>query len=124
MLKLPSTIRCWAKQVLILSALSVFSPLHSHAQDTSYHAVRLNNGNPIIEPDMFTDSSDGRNINGPSMIRIPDWIPANRRANPNAQYYLYFGHHSGDYIRMAWSSNIEGPYTYMMTSETLATEAY
>ena len=106
-----STIKYWARKVLILSALSVFLPLHSHAQETPYQAVRLNNGNPIIEPGMFTDSSDGRNINGPSMIRIPDWIPANRRANPNAQYYLYFGHHSGDYIRMAWSSNIEGPYT-------------
>ena len=106
-----STIKYWARKVLILSALSVFLPLHSHAQEAPYQAVRLNNGNPIIEPGMFTDSSDGRNINGPSMIRIPDWIPANRRANPNAQYYLYFGHHSGDYIRMAWSSNIEGPYT-------------
>ena len=111
MFNLPSKITCWAKKTLILSTIALFAPLHSHAQNSPYQAVRLNNGNPIIEPDMFTDSDDGENINGPSMIRIPDWIPANRRANPNAQYYLYFGHHSGDYIRMAWSRNIEGPYT-------------
>lgn len=81
------------------------------AQTPSYEAIRLNNGNPIITPSMFTNSSDGENINGPSLIRVPDWIPTNQRAHSTAQYYLYFAHHSGDYIRMAWAANIEGPYT-------------
>ena len=81
------------------------------AQESPYQAIRLNNGNPIITPSMFNNSSDGDNINGPSLIRVPSWIPTSQRAHPSARYYLYFGNHSGDYIRMAWAANIEGPYS-------------
>ena len=49
---------------------------------------------------------DGDNINGPSLIKVPSWVK-----NPIAKYYLYFGHHQGIYIRMAYSDNIEGPWT-------------
>ncbi|MEP3837288.1 MAG: hypothetical protein ABJM36_06550 [Algibacter sp.] len=101
--------RCFvAINTLVLIILNVTV---SFAQTPSYEAIRLNNGNPIIEPSMFTNPSDGENINGPSLIRVPDWIDPINRANPTAQYYLYFAHHSGDYIRMAWAANIEGPYT-------------
>ena len=65
--------------------------------DFPYQAVRINDGNPIIEPSMFSNSYDGNNINGPSLIRVPEWIPMNKRANISAQYYLYFAHHQGDY---------------------------
>ena len=34
--------------------------------------------NPIIRPDM--DGRMGTNVNGPSLIRVPDW-PQNRLAN-------------------------------------------
>ena len=51
------------------------------------------------------------NINGPSIIRVPDWIPAAERVNPNAQYYMYFGHHIGFSIRMAWSDSLTGDWT-------------
>lgn len=88
------------------------------AQTPDYQAIRLNNGNPIIEPSMFTNASDGENINGPSLIRVPDWIATGNRAHASAQYYLYFAHHSGDYIRMAWAANIEGPYTLYDDSST------
>ena len=53
---------------------------------------------------------EGENVNGPSLIRIPDWISPENRANRSAVYYLYFGHHTGDYIRMAWAENITGPW--------------
>lgn len=43
------------------------------------------------------------NINGPSLIKVPDWIP-----NPLGKYYLYFAHHAGDYIRLAYSDHLEG----------------
>lgn len=102
----------WPKLFVFVVLLSGFVTIPvAHAQDFPYQTIRLNNGEPIIEPSMFSNSDDGENINGPSLIRIPDWIPTNRRANSSAQYYLYFGHHSGDYIRMAWAANIEGPYT-------------
>ena len=51
------------------------------------------------------------NINGPSIIRVPDWIPVAERVNPNAQYYMYFGHHIGFTIRMAWSDSLTGDWT-------------
>ena len=53
---------------------------------------------------------EGDNINGPSLIRIPDWIAPQDRADIAARYYLYFGDHAGDYIRMAWAENITGPW--------------
>jgi hypothetical protein len=47
----------------------------------------------------------GSNINGPSLICVPDWIE-----NPLGRYYLYFAHHRGEYIRLAYSDQIEGPW--------------
>ena len=41
--------------------------------------------NPIIDPHM--DGRMGGNINGPSLIRVPDWL-----ADPLGRYYLYFAH--------------------------------
>jgi hypothetical protein len=63
---------------------------------------RLKN-NPIISPDMH--ESLGKNITGPSLIHVPDWI-----SNPLGKYYLYFGAHKGDYIRLAYSERLEGPW--------------
>ena len=48
------------------------------------------------------------NINGPTVIRVPDWIPVAQRVHPKAKYYLYFGHHIGHDIRMAWSDSLTG----------------
>jgi hypothetical protein len=45
------------------------------------------------------------NINGPSIIRVPDWIE-----NPLGRYYLYFSHHKGSYIRLAYADHPEGPW--------------
>tara|TARA_R110000824_G_scaffold144739_3_gene312786 strand:+ start:799 stop:2319 length:1521 start_codon:yes stop_codon:yes gene_type:complete len=61
--------------------------------------------NPIIIPKMLSEKIND-NINGPSLIKVPDWVE-----NPLGKYYLYFAHHQGKYIRMAYSDNVEGPYT-------------
>ena len=58
---------------------------------------------PIIVPDM--DERMGRNINGPSLIRVPEWVQ-----HPLGRYYLYFAHHQGRYIRLAFADDIEGPW--------------
>ncbi|MEM9684384.1 MAG: hypothetical protein AAF942_14025 [Pseudomonadota bacterium] len=63
---------------------------------------RLGDG-PIIRPDM--DARMGDNINGPSLIRAPDWLP-----DPLGRYYLYFGHHDGRYIRLAYADSVAGPW--------------
>ena len=58
----------------------------------------------VITPDMLP-ASDGANINGPSAVKVPDWMPGRLGA-----YYLYFAHHNGTYIRLAWSDSVEGPW--------------
>ncbi len=65
--------------------------------------VRRLPGNPIIRPGM--DARMGTNIQGPSAIRVPDWVK-----NPLGRYYLYFADHKGDYIRLAHADAVEGPW--------------
>jgi hypothetical protein len=48
----------------------------------------------------------GANIQGPSLIAAPDWLP--RRLG---RYYLYFADHKGAYIRLAYADALEGPWT-------------
>ena len=57
---------------------------------------------PIITKEMLSENL-GNNINGPSLIKVPDWIE-----NPLGKYYLYFAHHEGNHIRMAYSDTIDG----------------
>lgn len=66
--------------------------------------IRRFSTNPIIHPGL--DPQMGTNINGPSLMRVPDWLP-----NPLGRYYLYFGHHHGTYIRLAYADQLEGPWT-------------
>jgi hypothetical protein len=73
-----------------------------HAQD-SIRFERFKN-NPIITADLLP-GSDGEDINGPSLIKVPDWIP-----NKLGKYYLYFAHHKGKYIRLAYADNLKGPW--------------
>lgn len=49
---------------------------------------------------------DVLNINGASLIKVPDWLP-----NPLGKYYLYFAHHSGEFIRLAYSDNLFSGWT-------------
>jgi len=66
-------------------------------------AIRFD-GNPIIRPDMLP-AGDGDNINGPSLIATPDWLPGRL-----GKYYLYFAHHGGSYIRLAYADELAGPW--------------
>jgi hypothetical protein len=59
--------------------------------------------NPLITAEM--DKGIGTNINGPSLLRVPEWLP-----NPLGRYYLYFAHHNGEYIRLAYADALEGPW--------------
>ena len=58
---------------------------------------------PIVAP--YSDASIGTNIQGPSLIRVPDWIP-----DPLGRYYLYFADHKGQYIRLAYADSLTGPW--------------
>ena len=65
-------------------------------------------GGTGVENDSGTTTPTEQNIDGPSIIRIPDWIPVSERVDASAQYYAYFAHHGGDNIRLAWSDSITG----------------
>ncbi|MFP9061657.1 hypothetical protein ACLI4R_14130 [Natrialbaceae archaeon A-chndr2] len=71
-----------------------------HAIDTTIDRF---DENPLITP--ADDSRIGTNINGPSIIRTPDWLD-----DPLGQYYLYFAHHRGEYIRLAYADDLRGPW--------------
>lgn len=75
--------------------------------DICLNLTRLPN-NPIIRPGMDERMAESGvdNINGPSLIRVPEWVE-----NPLGRYYLYFAHHTGTYIRMAYADEIAGPWT-------------
>jgi len=59
--------------------------------------------NPVITPAL--SACIGENINGPSVLETPDWLP-----NRLGRYYLYFASHGGQHIRLACADAIEGPY--------------
>jgi len=87
-----------------------------------YHDERMNNAQPIITRSMFAAlgvDAQGDNINGACVVRLPEWLDPADRADPSAVYYLYFAHHSGNYIRMAWAADIEGPWTLYRTGSSV-----
>jgi len=60
--------------------------------------------NPIVTP--ASSPTIGDNINGPSLIRVPSWVE-----RPLGRYYLYFSHHAGKFIRLAYADRLSGPWT-------------
>lgn len=62
----------------------------------------------------------GQFTNGPTVIKVPNWVE-----NPLGTYYLYFGDHRGEEIRLAFSDSLSGPWTVstdpvLRIDETLA----
>ena len=50
--------------------------------------------------------TDGSNINGPTLVAVPSWVEG-----ALGKFYLYFSHHGGTYIRMAYADRVEGPWS-------------
>ena len=72
------------------------------AQTPAVTARRLSQ-NPLITT--RTSATLGDNINGPTIIRVPAWLK-----QPLGRYYMYFAHHMGGFIRLAYADVIEGPW--------------
>ena len=69
-------------------------------------------GGPLIAAEMFTaDEISGlepdalANINGPSVLRMPDWA-----TGAQATCHMYFAHHKGQSIRLAYADRLDGPW--------------
>jgi hypothetical protein len=67
-------------------------------------SVRRCAHNPLIRPE--TSPTLGDSIAGPSLIRAPDWLPSRL-----GRYYLYFAHHRGRFVRLAYADALCGPWT-------------
>jgi len=77
---------------------------HSAALDEpAKPTVRRLAQNPLIT--LNSSPSLGNNVNGPSIVRVPEWVQ-----RPLGRYYMYFAHHMGTYIRLAYADRIEGPW--------------
>jgi len=72
---------------------------------SGFVAVRLIDG-PILDgrtPGL--EGSLGENVNGPSLLRVPGWVSPRL-----GRYYLYFAHHRGRFIRLAYADRLTGPW--------------
>ena len=67
-------------------------------------------GGQLEASDEFPRASD--NINGPSVIQVSDWMRPRLANTPAAEanYFLYFAHHRGAYMRMAHARQLSGPW--------------
>lgn len=90
------------KYSLLLSLALLNSSFAQQAEPLNITVTRLGNG-PIIGPGMHP--SIGENIQGPSLIKVPEWID-----EPLGKYYLYFADHKGLYIRLAYADELLGPW--------------
>ena len=82
---------------------------------STFYQNDINTFNYSFKPDFYTKNpksiinssiAKDNNINGPSIIKVPDFIQ-----NKLGDYYLYFAHHDGKHIKLAYSNNLEGPWT-------------
>ena len=75
------------------------------AEASDHQAIRVQRlvDRPIVGPDAHP--SIGTNIQGPSLIRVPDWV-----TRPLGRHYLYFADHKGRYIRLAYADALTGPW--------------
>jgi len=92
----------WADRMHILTSLLILVLCASCASADRITAERLS-GNPILTP--ASSATLGENINGPSLVRVPGWV-----RNPLGRYHLYFAHHAGKHIRLAYADQLSGPW--------------
>lgn len=59
--------------------------------------------NPLVT--VATSASIGGNVNGPTVIRVPDWVE-----RPLGRYYMYFANHMGTFVRLAYADTLTGPW--------------
>ena len=95
-----STRSCVSRRAALLVASLLWLVRTAAAQEVS--ATRLAQ-NPLVTVD--TSSSLGGNVNGPAVVRVPDWID-----HPLGRYYMYFANHMGAFIRLAYADTIAGPW--------------
>lgn len=91
------------RTLLFLATIFLMHGTISLSEETGIPTVTRVGGGPIITPNM--DDRMGSNVQGPSLIRVPEWVE-----NPRGKFYLYFADHRGTYIRLAYADDLLGPW--------------
>jgi len=93
------------QRVVATTAIGALALSSSTVAQTRRAPVRVDRllDQPIIGP--AADPSVGPNIQGPSLIRVPEWVGGRL-----GTYYLYFADHKGRYIRLAYADHLLGPW--------------
>jgi hypothetical protein len=86
----------------IAAVLVVLAAAGSSGHAAGVTAARFRE-NPLVT--LASSPSIGDNANGPAIIRVPGWVQ-----KPLGRYYMYFAHHSGRHIRLAYADSIRGPW--------------
>ena len=89
---------------LLLALLMLVSPAAVLAQPAPAVGADRFTQNPLIT--VATSASLGGNVNGPTVMRVPDWVD-----RPLGRYYMYFANHTGEFIRLAYADAVTGPWT-------------
>lgn len=105
-----SNTRTHVRTLATLAALVFVAASHLSAQNAGgagsaasrIGATRLQE-NPLLT--VHSSPSLGDNVNGPTVIRVPDWLE-----RPLGKYYMYFANHMGEFIRLAYADSPAGPW--------------
>lgn len=87
-----------------------YKPAEAFVYPVKFSTTHLSDA-PIIEVSMHTQLEEEveqlgyTSVNGPTLIKVPDWV-----VSPFGKYYLYFAHHKGPNIRMAYADSLTGPW--------------
>lgn len=87
---------------LALSPLTALAAQHYSASDG--YAYKVVRHGVMISASMLP-GKDGENINGPTVVKAPEWL----KGAPG-KYLMYFAHHTGEYIRLAYADKPTGPW--------------
>lgn len=99
---MPRITTVWALGLLVAIGAGARQPSLAAQRPARVTATRLPQ-NPLIT--LQSSASLGDNINGPTIIRVPSWVE-----KPLGRYYMYFAHHMGAFIRLAYADSIAGPW--------------
>jgi hypothetical protein len=90
-------------QVACVVAIGAIAAAFERSPQAQSIAVKRLQQNPLVTVD--SSPTLGVNVNGPTVIRVPDWVE-----RPLGRYYMYFGNHRGDFIRLAYADAVTGPW--------------
>ena len=86
----------------LLLVLATFATSTAPCWSDSYKVTLVRDGAVVARK--------GPDTGSPSVIKVPSWIAREDRANPEAEYYLYYCSDHREYVHMKWAKTPTGPW--------------